>query len=303
MENHFLQQIALQKVFQKHGDVPTIEKLKGTVLDGRFKIKGKLSEGSFGQIYTGYDSKNRVNGIKNPVIIKFTQNHPMNDQEYEALIKVNEYATMHNQSQFFAKTYTKGKCFIRDHALKTSEAEKLKAAKKPETDEEKMVARYERKVWSYIIQDKLGRTLEDYLFERNEAFTEKTTLQVGIQLLDSIKMIHKAGFLYNDLKLNNIVVGDAAELPDHSRSLHKIRVIDFGLAQRYHDADGNHIQMKKHGTFKGNIIFASKNAFNLLTQSRRDDLISLCYFLLYIIDGDLSFLQRYDDQQNDQHLS
>ena len=96
MENHFQQQIALQKVIQKHGDMPTINKLKGSVLDGRFKIKGKLSEGSFGQIYTGYDTKNRVNGIKNPVIIKFTQNHPMNDQEYEALIKVNQYAAKHN---------------------------------------------------------------------------------------------------------------------------------------------------------------------------------------------------------------
>jgi serine/threonine protein kinase len=275
--------------------MPIVDKLKGTVLDGRFKVKGKLSEGSFGQIYTGYDSKNRVNGIKNPIIIKFTQNHVMNDQEFEALIKVNEFAAKNNFKDSFSNTYTKGKCFIRDPTL-AKEAEKSKSSKKAMTDEEKMVAKLETQVWSYIIQDKLGKTLEDYLFERNEAFTEKTTLQVGIQLLDSMRLIHQSGFLYNDLKLNNIVVGDAAELPDHTKTLHKIRVIDFGLAQKYIEADGNHIAMTKQGTFKGNIIFASKNAFNLLTQSRRDDLISLCYFLLYIIDGDLPFLQRYEDQ-------
>jgi len=269
--------------------------LKSSVLDGRFKIKGKLSEGSFGQIYTGYDSKNRVNGIKNPVIIKFTQNHAMNDVEYDALIKVNDFAAKNNQKDLFSRTYTKGKCFITDRALVSTESDK-KSSKVPENDEEKMVAKLEKKVWSYIIQDKLGKTLEDYLFERNEAFTEKTTLQVGIQLLDSIKLIHQSGFLYNDLKLNNICVGDAAELPNHTKSLHKIRVIDFGLAQRFHDENGNHISCKKQGTFKGNIIFASKNAFNLLTQSRRDDLISLCYFLLYIIDGDLPFLQRFEEQ-------
>jgi len=57
-----------------------------------------------------------------------------------------------------------------------SDSDKQKAAKKPQTDEEKMEAKIEQKVWSYIIQDKLGRTLEDYLFERNEAFSEKTTL-------------------------------------------------------------------------------------------------------------------------------
>ena len=117
--------------------------MKSSVLDGRFKIKGKLSEGSFGQIYTGYDSKNRVNGIKNPIIIKFTQNHTMNDVEYDALIKVNLFAAKNNQSELFSKTYTKGKCFIRDPALVATEAVK-KSSKNPETEEEKMVAKVEK---------------------------------------------------------------------------------------------------------------------------------------------------------------
>lgn len=113
--------------------------------------------------------------------------------------------------------------------------------------------------------------------------------------MDSLKLIHNTGFLYNDLKLNNIVIGDAEEHKNHAKSLHKIRIIDFGLAQKYYDSNGQHIPMKKQGTFKGNIIFASRNAFNLLTQSRRDDLISLCYFLLYTIDGDLPFLLKQED--------
>lgn len=45
------------------------------------------------------------------------------------------------------------------------------------------------------------------------------------------------------------------------------------------------------------MIFASKNAFNLFTQSRRDDLISLCYLLIYLIDGDLAFL-RVDENED-----
>jgi hypothetical protein len=36
--------------------------------------------------------------------------------------------------------------------------------------------------------------------------------------------------------------------------------------------------------FKGNAIFSSKNAFAKLTLSRRDDIISLMYFLVYLID-------------------
>lgn len=48
------------------------------------------------------------------------------------------------------------------------------------------------------------------------------------------------------------------------------------------------------------MIFASKNAFNLFTQSRRDDLISLCYLLIYIVDGDLAFLSK--DSEVDEAL-
>jgi casein kinase 1 len=31
-------------------------------------------------------------------------------------------------------------------------------------------------VWSYFVQEKFGKTLEDYLYTRNQPFTEKTTI-------------------------------------------------------------------------------------------------------------------------------
>lgn len=46
------------------------------------------------------------------------------------------------------------------------------------------------------------------------------------------------------------------------------------------------------------MIFASKNAYNLYTQSRRDDLISLCYLLIFLIDGDLKFLKNEDEEES-----
>ena len=75
-------------------------------------------------------------------------------------------------------------------------------------------------------------------------------------------------------------------------------MIDFGLAKKYYDQEGKHIPMTKEQVFSGNMIFASKNAFNMVTQSRRDDLISLCYFMIYLVDGDLAFLDK-DDQDDD----
>ena len=45
------------------------------------------------------------------------------------------------------------------------------------------------------------------------------------------------------------------------------------------------------------------HTFNMLTQSRRDDLISLCYFLLYLVDGDLAFLQKEQEQEDESVLA
>ena len=45
------------------------------------------------------------------------------------------------------------------------------------------------------------------------------------------------------------------------------------------------------------------HTFNMLTQSRRDDLISLCYFLLYLVDGDLAFLQKEQEQEDESILA
>ena len=45
------------------------------------------------------------------------------------------------------------------------------------------------------------------------------------------------------------------------------------------------------------------HTFNMLTQSRRDDLISLCYFLLYLVDGDLAFLQKEQEQEAESVLA
>ena len=47
--------------------------------------------------------------------------------------------------------------------------------------------------------------------------------------------------------------------------------------------------------FKGNLVFSSKNAFKGQSLSRRDDLISLGYLLIYIMDGDLEFMHSEED--------
>lgn len=113
--------------------------------------------------------------------------------------------------------------------------------------------------------------------------------------------MHEAGYLYCDLKLNNVVIGKPAELAQPRDIHYKCRLIDFGLARKYMDKNGKHVPNSTQRVFRGNVVFASRNLFNLETPSRRDDLISLCYLLLYLVDGDLPFISEQENPPPDRN--
>jgi len=85
-------------------------------------------------------------------------------------------------------------------------------------------------------------------------FSMKTICQIGIRLINIIEIIHEAGYIYNDMKLDNILIGDYKNKED---SMHNIRLIDFGFASKYLDKDGNHLPLTETQVFRSNMIFAS----------------------------------------------
>ena len=104
-------------------------------------------------------------------------------------------------------------------------------------------------------------------------------------MLDGLKLVHDSGYVYNDLKLDNCVVGNTGE------RLEDIRIIDFGLAKKYTDLNGVHLPEQNTSTFSGNLMFSTHHTQNLRSSSRRDDLISLCYLLIYSLEGNLPWLE------------
>ncbi len=65
-----------------------------------------------------------------------------------------------------------------------------------------------------------------------------------------LQKLHELGFLHNDLKLENILVGESD--PE------SIYLIDFGLATRYIDPlTQKHVKKKQLCKFSGNFLFAS----------------------------------------------
>ncbi len=83
-------------------------------------------------------------------------------------------------------------------------------------------------------------------------------------------------FLHNDVKTENILVGH------HDTDI--VYLIDFGLATRYIRPDGKHEPETTLRKFNGNFLFASNNQCDGYTNSRRSDIESTFYLLIYMLN-------------------
>jgi serine/threonine protein kinase len=60
-------------------------------------------------------------------------------------------------------------------------------------------------VWFYLVMDIHGKTL-DHFVEQLFGKVDRV-LQIGIQTIDRLKVIHEAGLVHNDLKPDKITLG------------------------------------------------------------------------------------------------
>ena len=135
--------------------------------------------------------------------------------------------------------------------------------------------------YNAMVMELLGQNLEDLFSYCTRNFTLKTILMITIQLLERIKHVHDNNYIHRDIKPQNFLVGKDS-------TAKTIYILDFGLAKRYRDEHTHiHIPLKENRNLKGTARYASCNAHNGLEQSRRDDMESIAYVILYFFKGKL----------------
>jgi casein kinase 1 len=111
-----------------------------------------------------------------------------------------------------------------------------------------------------------------------KTFSLIDSLSLGQKIVGILKFIHEKGLIHRDIKPDNFVFNQ------HGTDVY---IIDFGLCRKYIDNDNKHIEIKNGKTIIGTPNFVSVNVHNGIEPSRRDDLISVAYIILYLINGGL----------------
>lgn len=92
------------------------------------------------------------------------------------------------------------------------------------------------------------------------------------RLIINLNFIHKFGVCHGDIKPDNVML---------SEDYRKVYFVDFGLYKNFR-VGKNHVKYKDKISPSGTLRYMSKNVNGWIRMTRRDDMISLGYMMVYL---------------------
>lgn len=133
--------------------------------------------------------------------------------------------------------------------------------------------------YDVIAMSLLGKDLAS-LVKAQKKFSIKTIVMLADQLISMLELIHGKGIIHRDIKPENILMGKGKEA-------NFVYIIDFGISKIYRDSQGRHIIYRENKPFIGTTRYASISSHLGRELSRKDDLESLGYVLVFLLRGSL----------------
>ena len=198
----------------------------------KYKVKKKLGEGAFGDVYLGQTIEN------------------------------NSYVALKVEQRKIVKPILESEAFL---------LYSIAGLGIPEVKSFGKVKNY-----NILVEPLLGKSLFDIFAENNKEMPLEDVCLIGKQVIDRIQWVHSKFIVHRDIKPDNFLIG--------KKDPNVIYLIDFGLSKKYRSSTTNkHIRFGFTGKLTGTVRFASANALRGGEQSRRDDIESIGYMLVYFL--------------------
>ena len=246
------------------------------IIDENYVILKPFSHGSYGIVYTCISLRDSIE-----LALKEEQK--------------SNVSTINSEKNILkSQLYTEAKVY--KTLLKITEKElsgKIKIPQEKIIGVPKFYGMGETDLYFYLITELLGPNLNDlYRYCKNK-FSITCVCLLALQMMNRLEYLHKCNYIHRDIKPENFVIGN-------KNSSNIIYLLDFGLCKQYKSfKNGQHIPYKENKKYLiGTARYASINAINGIELSRRDDLESLGYLLIYLVKGNLPWIGIKNDKEN-----
>ncbi|XP_030547560.2 casein kinase 1-like protein HD16 [Rhodamnia argentea] len=146
-----------------------------------------------------------------------------------------------------------------------------------------------------MVMDMLGPSLWDVWNTSGQAMSSEMVACIAVESLSILEKMHAKGYVHGDVKPENFLLGQPSTQQEK-----KLFLVDLGLATKWRDgSSGRHIEYdQRPDMFRGTVRYASVHAHLGRTASRRDDLESLAYTLIFLHRGRLPWQGYQGDNKS-----